>query len=42
MVDPFLAAAGTMFRQQQHAFETVVAGLPIEALDWRRPAMRTR
>jgi uncharacterized damage-inducible protein DinB len=34
-VDPFLAAARTTFRQQQRAFETVVAGLPIEALDWQ-------
>jgi hypothetical protein len=35
MVDPFLAAARTTFRQQQQAFETVVAGLPIEALNWQ-------
>ncbi len=34
-MDPFLAAARTTFRQQQRAFETVIAGLPVEALDWQ-------
>ncbi len=34
-MDPFLAAARMTFRQQQRAFETVIAGLPIEALDWQ-------
>ena len=33
-MDPFLAAARTTFRQQQRAFETVIAGLSVEALDW--------
>ena len=34
-MDPFLAAARTTFRQQQRAFETVIDGLPVEALDWQ-------
>ena len=34
-MDPFLAAARTTFRQQQRAFETVIAGLPVDALDWQ-------
>ena len=34
-MDPFLAAARTTFRQQQRAFETVIAGLPADALDWQ-------
>jgi hypothetical protein len=33
-MDPFLAAARTTFRQQQRAGETVIADLPIKALDW--------
>jgi len=32
---PFLAAARTTLRQQQRAFETVIEGLPAEALDWQ-------
>ena len=35
MDDPFLAAARTTFRQQRQAFETVIAGLPVDALDWQ-------
>ncbi len=35
MDDPFLAAARTTFHQQQRAFETVIAGLPVQALDWQ-------
>jgi uncharacterized damage-inducible protein DinB len=35
MDDPFLAAARTTLRQQRRAFETVIAGLPVEALDWQ-------
>ena len=35
MDDPFLAAARTTLRQQRQAFETVIAGLPVEALDWQ-------
>ena len=34
-MDPFLAAARTTLRQQQRAFETVIAGLPVDALDWQ-------
>jgi uncharacterized damage-inducible protein DinB len=34
-MDPFLAAARATFRQQQRAFETVIAGLPVDALDWQ-------
>ena len=34
-MDAFLAAARTTFRQQQRAFETVIAGLPVDALDWQ-------
>lgn len=34
MDDPFLAAARTTFHRQQRAFETVIARLSIEALDW--------
>ena len=34
-MDPFLAAARTTFRQQQRAFETVIAGLSVDALDWQ-------
>ncbi len=34
-MDPFLAAARTTFRQQQRAFETVIAGLPADALNWQ-------
>jgi uncharacterized damage-inducible protein DinB len=34
-MDPFLAAARTTFRQQQRDFESVIAGLPVHALDWR-------
>ena len=34
-MDPFLAAARTTFRQQQRAFETVIAGLPVDGLDWQ-------
>ena len=34
-MDPFLAAARTTLRQQQRAFETVIAGLPADALDWQ-------
>lgn len=33
-MDPFLAAARTTFHQQQRGFETVIAGLPVEALAW--------
>ena len=35
MDDPFLAAARTTLRQQRRAFETVIAGLPVDALDWQ-------
>ena len=35
MDEPFLAAARTTFDQQQRAFESVIAGLPVEALDWQ-------
>jgi hypothetical protein len=35
VTSPFLAAARTTFRQQQRAFETVIADLSIEALDWQ-------
>jgi uncharacterized damage-inducible protein DinB len=34
-MDPFLAAARTTFRQQKRAFETVIAGLSVEALNWQ-------
>jgi hypothetical protein len=37
-MDPFLAAARATLRQQQRAFESVVADLPIEALDWQPTA----
>ena len=37
-MDPFLAAARTTLRQQQRAFETVIAGLSVEALDWQPAA----
>jgi uncharacterized damage-inducible protein DinB len=37
-MDPFLAAARTTLRQQQRAFERVIAGLPVEALDWKPAA----
>jgi uncharacterized damage-inducible protein DinB len=37
-MDPFLAAARTTLRQQQRAFESVIAGLPVEALDWQPAA----
>jgi hypothetical protein len=35
MDDPFLAAARTTLRQQRQAFETVIASLPADALDWQ-------
>ncbi len=34
-MDPFLAAARATFRQQQQAFQTLVAGLPVDALNWQ-------
>ena len=34
-MDPILAAARTTLCQQQRAFETVIAGLSVEALDWQ-------
>lgn len=37
-MDPFLAAARTTFRRQAQAFAAVIAGLPVEALDWRPAA----
>jgi uncharacterized damage-inducible protein DinB len=34
LADPFLDAARTTLREQQQAFERVIAGLPVEALNW--------
>ena len=34
-MDPFLASARTTLGQQRRAFESVLAGLPPDALDWQ-------